>query len=91
MNGANMTIAWLVVLTCIALVVLLSHRARGGDPRALARLALLHGVQRIRGESEESLRNRTAGAARWPYSHPKPEFVWWARALHRVTHAPRYS
>lgn len=85
-----MTIAWLVVLACIAVAVLLFHGSRGGDPRALARLALLHGVARMRGESEESLRNRTAGAARWPYSHPKPVFVWWARALHRVTGEPRY-
>ena len=86
-----MTIAWLVVLTCIAVAVLLFRGPRGRDPGALARLALLHGVQRILGESEESLRNRTAGAARWPYSHPKPEFVWWARALHRVTGVPRYG
>ena len=86
-----MTIAWLVVLACIAVAVLLFHGSRGGDPRALARLALLHGVARMRGESEESLRNRTAGAARWPYSSPKPEFVWWARALRRVIGAPHSS
>jgi hypothetical protein len=85
-----MTIAWVAVIACIALLAfLLLHRAPAGDPRALARLALLHGVQRIRGESEESLRNRTAGAARWPYSHPEPEFVWWARGWHRMTSALR--
>jgi hypothetical protein len=85
-----MTIAWVAAIACIALLaLLLVHRAPGGDPRALARLALLHGVQRIRGESEVSLRNRTAGASRWPYSHPEPEFVWWARAWHRMATALR--
>jgi hypothetical protein len=84
-----MTIALLAVLGCISLGFLLFYRSRGDDPRALARLALLHGVQRIRGESEVSLRNRTAGAARWPYSRPEPQFVWWARAWHRMTGAPR--
>jgi len=79
----------LLVLGCVSLAFLLFYRARGGDPRALARLALLHGVERIRGESELSLRNRTAGAARWPYSRPEPEFVWWARAWHRMAGAPR--
>src|SRR6267143_867102 len=54
----------LVALACISVALLLFYRAPGGDPRALARLALLHGIERIRGESEVSLRNRTAGAAR---------------------------
>jgi hypothetical protein len=83
-----MTIAWVAAIVCIVLLAfLLLHRAPAGDPRALARLALLHGVQRIRGESEESLRNRTTGASRWPYSHPEPEFVWWARTWHRMSRA----
>ncbi|MFL5309851.1 MAG: hypothetical protein ACJ79H_05285 [Myxococcales bacterium] len=79
----------LLALGCMSLAFLLFQRARGGEPGALARLALLHGVERIRGESEVSLRNRTAGAARWPYSRPQPQFVWWARAWHRMTGAPR--
>jgi hypothetical protein len=79
----------LVALACISVALLLFCRAPGGDPRALARLALLHGIERIRGESEVSLRNRTAGAARWPYSRPEPEFVWWARAWHKMARAPR--
>jgi len=87
-----MTIGLLAVLGCISLAALLFHRTRGEHAGALARLALLHGVQRIRGESEVSLRNRTAGAARWPYSRPEPQFVWWARAWHRMTSAaPRVS
>lgn len=85
-----MTLAWLAAIASICLLAfLLLHRASGANPRALARLALLHGVQRIRGESDESLRNRTAGAARWPYSRPEPEFVWWARAWHRMIRALR--
>jgi len=81
-----MTLAWLAVIACVALLAFLFvHRAPGAeDPRGLTRLALLHGVERIRGESDESLRNRTAGAARWPYSRPEPQFVWWARAWHRM-------
>ncbi len=86
-----MTIAWLAAIASISLLAfLLFHRASGANPRALARLALLHGVQRIRGESDQSLRNRTAGAARWPYSRPEPEFVWWARAWHRMICAFRH-
>ncbi len=85
-----MTVAWIAAIGCIVLLAfLLFHRVPAGDPRALSRLALLHGVQRIRGESEESLRNRTAGAARWPYSRPEPEFLWWARAWHRMARALR--
>jgi hypothetical protein len=84
-----MTIAFLVVLGFISLAVLRFYGGRGEHPGALSRLALLHGVERIRGESEVSLRNRTAGAARWPYSRPEPQFVWWARAWHRMTRAPR--
>ena len=84
-----MTIGLLAVLGCISLAVLIFHRSRGEYPGALSRLALLHGVERMRGESEVSLRNRTAGAARWPYSRPEPQFVWWARAWHRITGAPR--
>jgi hypothetical protein len=83
-----MTIGWLAILACVAVAILLFHRASAGDP-GLSRLALLHGVQRMRGESEESLRNRTAGAARWPYSRPEPAFVWWARAWRRLTRALR--
>ena len=79
-----MTIALLLLLACVAVAVLLFHRASAGDA-GLSRLALLHGVERMRGESEESLRNRTAGAARWPYSRPEPKFVWWARAWLRMT------
>jgi len=81
-----MTIAWLAVLACISLLVfLLFYRASPRDPGSLSRLALLHGVQRIRGESEESLRHRTTAASRWPYSHPDAKFVWWARAWRRMT------
>ena len=85
-----MTLAWVAVLACISLLAfLLLYRAPAADPGALTRLALLNGVQRIRGESDESLRNRSTAASRWPYSRPDPKFVWWARAWHRVTRAPR--
>jgi hypothetical protein len=80
-----MTLTWLALLACISLLVfLLFYRASPRDPGSLSRLALLHGVQRIRGESEESLRHRTTAASRWPYSHPEAEFVWWARAWRRM-------
>jgi hypothetical protein len=79
-----MTIGWVALLVCFAVAILLILRVSARDP-ALSRLALLHGVERMVGESEESLRNRTAGAARWPYSRPEPKFVWWARAWFRMT------
>jgi len=80
-----MTLTWLALLACISLLVfLLFYRASPRDPGSLSRLALLHGVQRIRGESEESLRHRTTAASRWPYSHPEAQFVWWARAWRRM-------
>ena len=79
-----MTIPMLLLLACVAVAVLAFHRASAADA-GLSRLALLHGVQRMRGESDESLRNRSAGAARWPYSRPEPKFVWWARAWLRMT------
>jgi hypothetical protein len=85
-----MTLAWIAVLACISLLTLLAlHGTPAENPGSLSRLARLHGVQRIRGESEESLRHRTTAASRWPYSYPEPQFVWWARAWHRVTAAFR--
>jgi hypothetical protein len=81
-----MTIASIAVLACLSLLVLLVlYRAPAGNPGSLSRLARLHGVNRLRGESEESLRHRTTAASRWPYSYPEPQFVWWARAWHRLT------
>jgi hypothetical protein len=88
----NVTITWLALLACALLFgLLLFSRQSPRDSTSLSRLALLHGVQRIRGESEESLRNRTTAASRWPYSHPEAEFVWWARAWHRVIAALRHG
>ena len=70
-------------------VFLLFYRASSKDSGSLSRLALLHGVQRLRGESEESLRHRTLAASRWPYSYPEATFVWWARAWRRMTRGIR--
>src|SRR5437870_13521543 len=85
-----MTTTWLALLACVSLLVfLLFYRASSKDSGSLARLALLHGVQRLRGESEESLRHRTLAASRWPYSYPEARFVWWARAGRRMTRALR--
>jgi len=81
-----MTITWLALAAGVTLLVfLLFYRASPRDSGSLARLALLHGVQRIRGESDESLRHRTTAASRWPYSYPEARFVWWARAWRRMT------
>jgi len=85
-----MTITWLALLACVSLLVLLVFfRASPKNPGSLSRLALLHGVQRIRGESEESLRHCTTAVARWPYSYPEARFVWWARAWRRMTRGMR--
>ena len=83
-----MTFSAVAILACVGvLAFLLSYRPPAGKPGALNRLALLHGVRPLWGESEHSLRNRTTGASRWPYSRPEPEFVWWARAWHRIARA----
>jgi hypothetical protein len=83
-----MTIAWLATLACVSLLAFLFfYRPAVGNSGSLSRLAQLHGVQRFRGESEESLRHRTTAASRWPYSHPEPEFVWWARTWRRMAAA----
>ena len=83
-----MSVSLFAILACICLLAfLLSSRARPGDSGGSTRLALLHGVRPIWGETEESLRARTTAASRWPYSHPDPEFVWWARAWHRIVDA----
>jgi hypothetical protein len=85
-----MTLGWLAVMACVSLLVyLLLQKASPRDSGSLSRLALLHGVQRILGETEESLRRRTTAASRWPYSYPEAKFVWWARAWHRVVAALR--
>jgi hypothetical protein len=83
-----MTISSVAILACICLLAfLLSYRVPVGKPGAMTRLALLHGVRPLWGESEESVRNRTTGASRWPYNRPAPQFVWWARAWHRIAGA----
>jgi len=87
---ARMSFYPVAILACICLLAfLLSYRVPAGKPQAVTRLALLHGVRPLWGESEESVRNRTTGASRWPYNRPTPEFVWWARAWHRVIRALR--
>jgi len=86
----RMTTTWLALLACVSLLVfLLFYRASSKDSGSLSRLALLHGIQRLRGESEESLRHRTTAASRWPYSYPEARFVWWARAWRRMTRGIR--
>jgi hypothetical protein len=85
-----MTLIWLALLACISLLAFLRiYRTAPRDSGSLARLALLHGVQRIHGESEESLRHPTTAAPRWPYSYPDAKFVWWARAWQRAMAALR--
>jgi hypothetical protein len=82
---ARMTFSWLSILACIFLLgFLFFHRTPAGEPTTLSRLALLHGIRPLWGESEASVRQRTTGAGRWPYSKPEPKFVWWARAWHRA-------
>jgi len=80
-----MGLSGVAIVACICLLAfLLSSRARPDDSASLTRLALLHGVRRKWVESEQSVRNRSTAASRWPYSHPDPEFVWWARVCRRM-------
>jgi len=87
-----MTMSWLAIFACIFLLSLLFfRRAPRSNTDAMTRLARLHGVRPMWGESDESVRDRTAGAARWPYSKPEPKFVWWARGWRWMTGAAQAS
>ena len=79
--------SWLPVVACVSLLffILTWKRPEGSEDRAsLARVALLCGIRPLWGESDESLRERSSAASRWPFSAPKPRFVWWARAARRI-------
>ena len=85
-----MGLSGVAIVACICLlVILVSSRSRPDDSGTLTRLAHLHGIRKMWGESEQSLRNRSTAASRWPYSYPAPEFVWWARACRRMIGAVR--
>jgi hypothetical protein len=85
-----MELSSVAILASVCLLAfLLSYRVPAVKPGAGTRLALLHGVRPLWGESEESLRTRAIGASRWPYSRPAPQFVWWARAWHGIVRALR--
>jgi len=87
-----MTISWLAIFACISvLAFLFFRRAPRSDTDAMKRLARLHGVSPMWGESDESVRERTTGAARWPYHKPEPKFVWWARGWRWMTGAAHAS
>jgi hypothetical protein len=61
----------------------LIHRATPHD-EAIQRLALLVGAQRVRGETEASLKRRAVALSRWPHAKLEPEVAWWATLLARL-------
>ena len=76
-----MNASWLPVFACLSLLAFLLtwRRPLPNDDRAeLAKVALLCGIRPLWGESNASLRERSAAASRWPFSTPTPRFVWWA-------------
>jgi hypothetical protein len=86
-QGAVMIAAWLPTLACAALLLFLltwrepAARAPRNSP---GKVALLYGVQPFWGETDESLRERSAAASRGSSGKPEPRFVWWVRVARRI-------
>ncbi len=82
-----MTAAWIPTLACLALLIFLltwrspAPRAQRTSP---AKIALLYGIRRLWGETDASLRERSAAASRSASGKQEPRFVWWARAAPRI-------
>ncbi len=79
--------AWLPTLACVALLlfILTWRRPAGRAPRiSLAKVALLHGIRPLWGETDASLRERSAAASRNSSGKTEPRFVWWARVARRI-------
>ena len=51
---------------------------------SLARVARLYGIRPLWGETDASLRERSAAASRGASGKSEPQFVWWARMARRL-------
>jgi hypothetical protein len=77
--------AWLPVLGCVALLILLAALPAGHAPRTSpAKIALLYGIRPLWGETDASVRERSAAASRGSSGEQQAHFVWWARAARRI-------
>jgi hypothetical protein len=77
--------AWLPVLGCVALLLYLLLSPAGRAPRTSpAKIALLYGIRPLWGETDASLRERSAAASRGSAGEQEPHFVWWARVARRI-------
>jgi hypothetical protein len=75
----------LICLAAVALLVAmfwLSNRTPRDE--AVQRLALLQGVKRQLGETQESLKRRSVSLSRWPHKVLAPEVAWWASLWARI-------
>ena len=82
-----MLATWLPTLACAALLLfILSRRAssEGAQRTSPARIALLYGIRRKWGETDASLRERSAAASRGSSGEQQPRFAWWARMARRI-------
>lgn len=76
---------WLPALACVALLVyLLLQRTSSTADDSVERLAVLVGARRVFGETDASLRRRSAALSRWPYPKEAPVLAWWGRLWARI-------
>jgi hypothetical protein len=80
-----MIAAWLPMLAGVALLLfLLLWPSTSVQRTSPARIALLYGIRRSWGETDASLRERSAAASRGASGEQVPRFVWWARVARRI-------
>ena len=82
-----MMITWLPMFACAALLVfiLTRHASSAGAQRTSpARIARLYGIRRQWGETDASLRERSAAASRGSSGEQVPRFAWWARTAREI-------
>src|SRR5438094_7525660 len=86
-QGGIMIAAWLPTLACAArLLFLLFWRAPAPQAQRTSpsRIALLYGIRRKWGETDASLRERSAAASRGSSGEQQAQFAWWARTARRI-------
>src|SRR5205823_7637086 len=71
--------AWLPAIACAALLLFILSRRATVSETSPARIALLYGIRRQWGETDASLRERSAAASRGSSGEQQPRFAWWAR------------
>jgi di/tricarboxylate transporter len=82
MPSFTLALIGLVGVTLLTAMFWLLNRTPRDE--AVERLALLQGVKRQLGETEESLKRRSVSLSRWPHKVLAPEVAWWASLWARI-------